>query len=215
MKQLNGQLSANLILPSSRLIHGLVCVNLLHNLTGYRQLTAPTRVQMLTTTKLLATPLFQMWRIVAPGVLLAMLLVAAPNPGQAAPPEPVAGVWFDDTGDGAVEIGPCGDKLCGRIVWLKSPNDKNGRPLVDGYNPEAGQSKRPICGLPVIGDLKRQRDGSWDAGWIYDPKQGKSFDLEVRAKSADQIQIKGYVGMKFLSETFIWSRAPANLPRCK
>jgi uncharacterized protein (DUF2147 family) len=170
---------------------------------------------MLTTTKQLATPMHRARQIVSCCALLPMLLVGVALPGQAAPPEPAAGIWIDDKGDGAIEIGPCGDKLCGRIVWLKSPNDKNGRPLVDGYNPEPGQSKRPICGLPVIGDLKRQSDGSWDAGWIYDPKQGKSFDLEIRAKSADQIQIKGYVGMKFLSETFIWSRAPTDLPRCK
>jgi uncharacterized protein (DUF2147 family) len=127
----------------------------------------------------------------------------------------VQGVWIDAKGDGAVEIGPCGDKLCGRIVWIKDPLDKAGKPLVDLYNPEAAKKKRPICGLPIIGDLKRQSDGSWDTGWIYDPNEGKSFDLEVRGLSSDRLQIKGYMGMKFLSETFIWTRAPADLVRCK
>ena len=69
------------------------------------------------------------------------------------------GTWIDDTGDGAVEIAQCGDRLCGRIVWLKSPNDKAWPPSTDGYNPEAAKRKRPICGLPVIGDLKRQSNG--------------------------------------------------------
>jgi uncharacterized protein (DUF2147 family) len=127
----------------------------------------------------------------------------------------VDGVWIDAKGEGAVEIGACGEKLCGRIVWVKDPNDKTGKPLVDAYNPEPAKKKRPICGLPIIGDLKRQPDGSWDAGWIYDPNDGKSYDLEVTAKSADRLQIKGYMGMKMLSETFIWTRAPATLQRCK
>jgi uncharacterized protein (DUF2147 family) len=127
----------------------------------------------------------------------------------------VQGIWLDAKGEGAVEIGPCGDKLCGRIVWVKDPLDRAGKPLVDHYNPEPGKKKRPICGLPMIGDLKRQADGSWDVGWIYDPNEGKSYDLEVRALTSDRLQIKGYMGMKFMSETFIWTRAPADLVRCK
>jgi uncharacterized protein (DUF2147 family) len=124
------------------------------------------------------------------------------------------GVWFDDTGEGAVEIGSCADRLCGRIVWLRAPLDKSGRPLTDAFNPDARQRQRPICGLPVIGDLKRQRNGSWDEGWIYDPKQGKQFDVELRLRSPDALQVMGYLGVKFLSETFVWRRAPADLKRC-
>jgi uncharacterized protein (DUF2147 family) len=136
-----------------------------------------------------------------------------PNPAPSAAP-PVAGVWLDDKGEGAIEIVPCADKLCGRIVWLKSPNDKAGRPLTDGYNPETAKRKRPICGLPVIGDLKRMPSGAWDAGWIYDPKEGKSYDVEVKLRSADKLQVTGYLGTKFFSETFVWTRAPATLPKC-
>jgi uncharacterized protein (DUF2147 family) len=178
---------------------------------------------MTTAPKLCSTSVGTAWRIVAAPVFAAVLLgsvnchAADPvKPGaQAAAPAGVLGVWIDAKGEGAVEIGPCGDKLCGKIVWVKDPNDKNGRPLVDHFNPEPASKKRPICGLPVIGGLKRQPDGSWDAGWIYDPNDGKSYDLEVTTKSADRIQIKGYMGMKFLNETFIWTRAPANLQRCK
>ena len=141
--------------------------------------------------------------------------VQTPSPPQAqAVPPGFTGVWLDDTGDGAIEIMPCGERLCGRIVWLKAPNDKTGRPLTDGYNPEATKRKRPICGLPVIGDLKRQTNGAWDAGWIYDPKEGKSYDVELKLRSSDRLQVTGYLGTKFFSETFIWNRAPAALPKC-
>lgn len=140
---------------------------------------------------------------------------AAQVPAQAPTVPPgLAGVWIDDKGDGAIEIIPCADRLCGRIVWLKSPNDKTGRPLTDGYNPETNKRKRPICGLPVIGDLKRQPSGSWDAGWIYDPKEGKSYDVELKLRSSDQLQVTGYLGTKFFSETFVWTRAPATLQKC-
>lgn len=148
------------------------------------------------------------------GAAYAQKAPTAPPPPLTPLAPTVNGVWIDDTGDGAIEIAPCGDSICGRIVWLRSPMDKAGRPLTDGYNPESANRKRPICGLPVIGDLKLQKSGAWDAGWIYDPKEGKSYDVELKLRSADRLQVLGYIGTKFLSETFIWTRAPANLPRC-
>lgn len=127
---------------------------------------------------------------------------------------PVAGVWIDDTGQGAVEIQPCGTALCGRIVWLQSPTNGAGKPLTDQLNPRASQRSRAICGLQVIGDVARQSDGSWDAGWIYDPKQGKAFDVALDLDAPDRLRVTGYLGTKFLSKTFIWTRASAPLSRC-
>ena len=137
-----------------------------------------------------------------------------PLPQPATEPGPT-GVWIDHTGRGAVEIAPCGVELCGRIVWLQQPNDKQGQPLRDGRNEDKRLRVRTICGLQVIGGLKRQRDGSWDNGWIYDPEQGESFDVEIRLRGADGLQVKGYKGLKFLSETFQWQRTKAPpQPRC-
>ena len=131
------------------------------------------------------------------------------------PPQPSpVGVWFDDTGQGAIEIAPCGERLCGRIVWLKEPTKENGKPLTDELNPDPNRRQRPICGLQIIGDLKVQPNGTWDKGWIYDPKEGKSYDVELQLRAPDRLQVKGYLGVKFLSESFIWQRAPEGLPRC-
>ncbi len=136
---------------------------------------------------------------------------------QAQPPLPdVAGIWIDDTGKGAIEIAPCGiDLLCGQIVWLHQPLDNAGKPLTDGYNPNPSLRVRAICGLQVIGELRPIGVSTWDTGWIYDPKQGKAFDVEIRLRAPDRLQVKGYLGVKFLSETFIWTRASANHPRCE
>lgn len=143
---------------------------------------------------------------------LGLHVASAQAPQRAA--SPYHGVWFDDTGKGAVEIAPCNSSLCGRIVWLREPLDKAGKPLTDGYNPDPRLRLRPICGLPVIGNVKQQGSGTWDEGWIYDPKQGKQFDVELKLRSPDALQVMGYLGIKFLSETFIWKRAPADLKRC-
>lgn len=140
---------------------------------------------------------------------LAVLPVAA----QAQAPVAL-GIWYDDTGKGAVEIAPCGSKLCGRIVWLKEPiSEKTGKPLVDAYNPEEGKRTRPICGLQILGELARQSDGTWDDGWVYDPKVGKSFDAAIAVQGAT-LKLTGYKGVKLFSKSFTWTKAPVDLPRC-
>ncbi|MCB1529360.1 MAG: DUF2147 domain-containing protein [Hyphomicrobiaceae bacterium] len=130
---------------------------------------------------------------------------------SAAPRE--VGVWFDDTGKGAVEIFPCGPSLCGRIVWLKEPLGEDGRPLNDGYNPDPGMRSRPICGLQVLGGLARQPDGTLDGGWVYDPKVGKSYDAAIELAGRN-LTLIGYKGIRMFSKSFTWTKAPPTLPKC-
>jgi uncharacterized protein (DUF2147 family) len=107
------------------------------------------------------------------------------------------GVWIDHTGRGAVEITDCNGKLCGRIVWVKDTNHKEG------------------CGLQIFGDVKPVAGGKWDGGWIIDPEKSLKtrYDVEITPQG-EKLKVMGYAGVKFLSETMIWTRAPANLQRC-
>jgi len=150
------------------------------------------------------------------GAFAAALAGLGAAPGDApAPPE--VGLWYNHSGKGAVEIRPCGDsknRLCGNIVWLKDPNGKNGQPLKDGRNARASLRKRPICGLPVLGSLRRMRGGGWDGGWVYDPEVGKTFDAAIKLASRNRLVLTGYKGIKLFSKSFTWKRAPNDLPRC-
>ena len=149
-----------------------------------------------------------------PLALPAVLSAAMAGAALAASPGKEMGTWFDDTGDGAIKIEACGDNLCGKIVWLKDPLNDKGQPLHDAHNPEARLRTRTICGLPLLGDLARQEDGSYDSGWVYDPKEGKSYSFSLKLVASDRLQVTGYLGMKLLGRSMIWSRAPANLPSC-
>jgi uncharacterized protein (DUF2147 family) len=140
----------------------------------------------------------------------AMLCCA---PASADPRE--AGVWYDDSGNGAVKIEICTPTtLCGKIYWLKEPMNAQGTPKTDRYNPEPGLRTRPICGLPVLGELEQLSDGGFDNGWVYDPKEGKSYSVALDLIAPDKLKVTGYKGMKFLGKSFIWTRAPDDLPSC-
>lgn len=125
---------------------------------------------------------------------------------------PELGVWINHEGKGAVEIKQCGAALCGNIVWLKSQVNDQGQPLFDRRNPDESKRTRPICGLPVIGNVKRTSEG-WDEGWIYNPEEGAQYDVSLAA-SGDRLTVTGYKGIKLFSKTFTWTRAPADLQRC-
>ena len=147
---------------------------------------------------------------------LVVGLVALSTSSQAARPE--LGVWYDDSGQGAVEIYICEDnanRLCGRIVWLKEPLNAEGVPKHDRHNPQPENQDRPICGLPILGNLGLMSGGEFDGGWIYDPKVGKSYSSALRLSGNDQLTVTGYLGVKLLGKSFTWRRAPSDLPRCE
>ena len=149
---------------------------------------------------------------IATAFTMASLTLALPALG--AQPANETGLWIDDSGKGAVEITPCGKKLCGRIVWLQDTKDGKGRPLVDDLNVTPGQRGKPICGLQVLGSLERQAGGGYDAGWVYDPKVGKSYDAAIGLTDANHLSVTGYQGVKLFGKTFVWTRAQRELARC-
>lgn len=144
---------------------------------------------------------------------LASLLFVASTPVHAS--KNVTGIWFDDTGKGAIQLYRCGNSVCGKIFWLRRAVNKAGKPLRDAYNPSHVNRNRPICGLQVIWGTRAQRDGSWDGGRIYDPKVGKSYDVAIEKVGAKSLRVTGYLGTKLFGKSFIWRRAPANLSPCR
>lgn len=145
----------------------------------------------------------------------ALSLAAFSSAGHA---RPELGLWYDDSGDGAVEIYICADdpnRLCGRIVWLREPLTDEGVPKRDRYNPKPELQDRSICGLPVIGNLALMTDGTFDGGWIYDPKAGKSYSVALQLAQPDQLVVTGYLGVKMMGRSFTWQRANGDIERCE
>jgi uncharacterized protein (DUF2147 family) len=137
----------------------------------------------------------------------------------AVPGEPdVVGVWMDHTKRGAIEIMPCGTRLCGYVYWVKDTVSRSGKPVLDTNNPDPMRRGKPMCGTQILVNLvqkERARIGHvWGAGSIYNPEEGQSFDAEVKLISPNELSVLGYLGVKFMGEQFTWTRAPADLTRC-
>ncbi len=142
---------------------------------------------------------------------MAMCFLAQAGIADAAPH--LSGIWLMDHGQAAIDLHGCDDDLCGYIAWLRDPKDEAGQPLLDDNNPDQSQRGRTLCGVQVIGGLRAQtRD--WQGGWIYDPEEGKRYDVAIEARGSDEILVTGFIAVKALGRTLVWHRAPANLQRC-
>ncbi|MBZ6078868.1 DUF2147 domain-containing protein [Microvirga puerhi] len=139
-------------------------------------------------------------------LLLGMALTSA---GAATPIREITGIWMPEDGESAIEISACGSARCGRVVWLKSSHDESGRPVLDDNNPDTSLRSRRICNLQIITAIKPQTDGTWGQGRIYDPEDGRSYDVEVRLDQPDVLKVTGYLGIKTFGETVTWRRTAA------
>lgn len=110
------------------------------------------------------------------------------------PAEAFSGVYYDHTGRSAIKVSPCGGGLCGKIVWVKNKAHAKG------------------CGIRIIGGGKRVGN-SYDTGWIYNPDNGRKYNVEV-SRAGSGLKVVGYAGSKLLSKTMVWRRAPSNLKEC-
>lgn len=140
--------------------------------------------------------------------LLAVLLVAgllATTPIGAQSQTPF-GVWLHANQRIRVAIAPCGERLCGKIVWFKWPNDSQGVPLVDLKNPNPMLRERALLGLTVLRDLRRTGENRWTGGRIYNPDDGVDYLAQMSIREDSTLRVRAYVFLPAFGKTLIWTR---------
>lgn len=145
------------------------------------------------------------------GWLAAVVLVAGPLAGAAAAqPASIQGDWVTEGGWATVRIAPCqsqASRLCGRIVSLKQPNDKTGRPKRDTANMDPKLRDRTVVGMPFITGFKPGGSGRWTGGKIYNPGDGKTYASRLALNPNGTLRVNGCVLVICQGQT--WTRAPS------
>jgi uncharacterized protein (DUF2147 family) len=145
--------------------------------------------------------------------LAAMLcLTSVPSPTRAAdaaasvPTNPL-GVWATEGGGARVKIEDCAGKLCGSLIWLKEPLDKQGQDKVDSENPDPGLRSRKLLGLRLLNGFVSEGDGTvWSDGTIYNPDDGKTYSCKLTMQDARTMKVRGFIGISLLGKTQVWNR---------
>jgi len=109
----------------------------------------------------------------------------------------ILGKWITESGDAQVEIYQSGDKINGKIVWLKKGPD-----TTDKHNPDNKLKTRKLIGVNILSGLSKNKD-KWDGGSIYDPNNGKSYKCSIWLDGT-QLKVRGHLGI--FHETQTWKR---------
>ena len=97
-----------------------------------------------------------------------------------------------------MEIYQSGDKLNGKIVWLKSGDGK-----LDTKNPDEKLQSRKLVGTNILTGLTK-KDDKWENGKIYNPKNGKTYNCTMWLEG-NNLKVRGYVAMFY--ETQTWTKS--------
>ena len=116
----------------------------------------------------------------------------------------ITGTWLNLTGEAQINIYKKQGKYFGKIIWLKTPDDKAGKPLTDRNNIDPKLKSRLLLGVELLKNLSSADGRTFEDGTIYDPKSGKIYSCEMTL-SQNTLKVSGYLGM-FVGRTEIWKR---------
>jgi uncharacterized protein (DUF2147 family) len=129
--------------------------------------------------------------------LLAALAHAAADAqgGAAAQPAELLGEWWTPGFNARVRIEPCGDAVCGRIVWLWDETPKD---IAD---------KNALLGRKVIEGMRSAEPGLWRGGRLYNPEDGRDYKGSLHLQSPSRLVVDGCV--LFICRQQVWRRHDA------
>ena len=134
-----------------------------------------------------------------------VIMVSASLSGPAIAADPI-GDWLVADQTAVIRIAPCGEALCGQIVWTKGPAG------TDQNNPDPALRSRSVIGLPILLNMKATAVNRWE-GEIYNAQNGKIYSgsIALNDENVNLLRIEGCV-LGFLCGGENWARAKCEDP---
>ncbi len=118
------------------------------------------------------------------------------------------GTWYNAEKTSKIQFYKQGDKLFGKVVWLKEPIDKEtGKPRLDKNNSEEKLRSKPLMGLVFLKNFVADGPKAWEDGEIYDPNNGKTYSCKMTITSPTTIDARGYIGISIIGRTTKFTKA--------
>ncbi|AUD06078.1 DUF2147 domain-containing protein [Spirosoma pollinicola] len=145
-------------------------------------------------------------------IALAIFLItttdmAQPSPFGKTDADDVIGIWVSEAQDSKMEIYPCGNTYCGKLLagWGNKLYEKDGKTLKkDTKNPDRKGRNRPLLNMEFITDLT-YADGQFRNGKLYVAQLGRTVSCQMKMNHRVLV-MRVYVGLPFLGMTKKWTR---------
>ncbi len=137
-----------------------------------------------------------------------MLCATAALAQDPAPEDGIIGVWLTEEKGGKIEMFRCGDKYCGKTVWIDKAANPDGMDARDKNNPKPEKRDRKIVGTTIFWNLAWDPDDrKWVNGYVYDPSRGKTFRCKAwLTEGGHELKLRGFMGVSVLGSTTTWTR---------
>ncbi|HLL95588.1 MAG TPA: DUF2147 domain-containing protein [Spirosoma sp.] len=112
----------------------------------------------------------------------------------------ILGEWLSPQKDSRVLIYRQGAAYFGKITWGTGTTEK------DEKNPNPALRSRNLVGTVILKNFVFDGTDTWKDGTIYDPRDGKTYACKMTLKDADNLSIRGYVGVSLFGRTEVWTK---------
>ena len=129
------------------------------------------------------------------GILFLILFMGLHTQAQ----KDFLGRWLSPSKKGVVETYIQGNKLYGKLIWVKDERK-------DIYNADKSLRNREVKGMVMCNDFVWE-DGQWINGKIYDPEGGSTYSSKMWLSDDKQtLFVRGYIGISIIGRTEKFSR---------
>lgn len=106
-----------------------------------------------------------------------------------------------------VKIYRNGDTYEGKIVWLEHPLDASENPRLDELNPDPSLRGVRADNIVIVRGLRYDaKKGQWTGGTIYNPVDGKTYDVLAEFDSPRVLRVRGYIGKPMFGKNYMWDK---------
>lgn len=124
------------------------------------------------------------------------LALAAAQPAQHAP---IEGLWKNPIGSAIIAVAPCGNALCGKVVWASARGQR-----------EVAKTTSNVVGTTVLTGVKPKGKG-W-AGKLFIPDDNIHVSARLELLNAAQLKLTGCAIAGVICRSQIWTRTEEPLP---
>ena len=131
---------------------------------------------------------------------LPAILIAALNAEPANAAQPVEGLWRNPIGSAIIRVAPCGNLLCGTVVWASARGEA-----------EVAKHTSHVVGTTVLTGVKRTAPNRW-TGHLYIPDDNIHVAARLELENAKDLKLTGCGLVGLICRTQIWTRVDEPLP---
>ena len=117
----------------------------------------------------------------------------------AAQSAPIEGNWKNPIGSAIIAIAPCGNALCGKVVWASARGRR-----------EAAKGAPDVVGTTVLTNL-HAKGGHW-TGRLFIPDDNIHVAARLQLIGSRQLKLTGCGLAGLICRTQIWTRVDGSLP---